>query len=205
MFEANQSWDHCRATKPWSPIHQIVSVIFPPKLLLLIFCTVCSIFACSTTEFFFLRVSTEWFIWSIPLKRGFIIKKGEKNQFIFCYGICIHLNILLKQLICEDEPLLISNKDICEYHIGFLVASATLVVTKLQFKKLVTALSSFQFVLFMLHPPCQFNLLCPASSNTSYAQKVVSAIHWGIKSSTSMCPFCFGTASELFVVTDALH
>lgn len=46
------------------------------------------------------------------------------------YCICINLNILLKQVICEDEPPLRSNEDICE-NWGFFVASSTLVVTAL--------------------------------------------------------------------------
>lgn len=78
------------------------------------------------------------------------------------YCICIHLNILLKQVICEDEPPLRSNEDICENR-DFFGSLFNFGCDR--------ALSSFCFVLFMLHPPHQFNLLCTASSNMSYAWK----------------------------------
>lgn len=168
----------------------------------------CVLYLCFLYNWVFL---SEGFNTMIHLKytseEGSHHKKGKQNPLIFCYCICINLNILLKQFICEDEPPLSSNKDICEYHIGFPVASATLVVKKLWCKKLVKELWAV-FVLFslccILHiysTCCVLHLLI----RHMHGRKVTSVIDWGIKSSSSMCPFCFWTASEAFVATDANH
>lgn len=86
----------------------------------------CVLYLCLLYNWVFLSEGFNMIHWKYTSEEGSHHKNGEQNPFIFCYCICINLNILLKQLIGEDEPPLSSNKDICEYHIGFSVASATL-------------------------------------------------------------------------------